>query len=167
MRHFISAVAILGLLGTAAAAQPVTTTVRLSQQVMAGGQPLAPGTYQMRITDERPTDPSGQPNDSQRWVEFLSKGTVVARDVAEVSDATAGVVGTSSASANPRAVVQTLKGGEYVRVAVNSNGARYLVHLPTASLAGPTYPETPSRIPAADPIPANPGASGSSTLSLP
>jgi len=63
-------------------------------------------------------------------VEFLAKGQVVAREIAEVFPAGERPVGTSSASGAPRAVVQRLKTDNMLRVAVSTSDARYLVHMP-------------------------------------
>ena len=82
------------------------------------------------MTDERPPAPSGEPNESQRWVEFLANGQVVAREIAEVFPASERPVGTSSASGAPRAVVQRLRTDNILRVAVNTADARYLIHMP-------------------------------------
>lgn len=113
-------------------AHPVTTTVRITQPALAGGQPLAPGMYELVITDERPLTPTGGPNESERYVDFVANGMVVAREIAEVFPASERPIGTSSTSGSPRAVVQMLKGGEFLRVAVNSTDARYLIHLPVS-----------------------------------
>ena len=109
---------------------PVMTTVQISQPVLAGGQPLAPGTYELIVTDESPGVPSGQPNETQRWVEFVRDKTVVARELAEVFPHAETPVGTSGTSSAPRAVVQKLKADDFVRVSVNASNARYLVYLP-------------------------------------
>lgn len=168
MGYFISALMTVALLAYAAGAQAeVRTSVRLGQSVLAGGKALPAGTYQLRITDERPNTASGQPNESQRWVEFSANGMVMARETAEVFAAGERPIGTSSASGSAQAVVQLLKGGEYLRIAVNSGGARFLVHLPTASQAGRLYPDPPSRIPGPDPIPQNPGPTETKPLNLP
>jgi hypothetical protein len=109
---------------------PVMTTVNITQPVLAGGQPVAPGRYELIVTDESPERQSGQANESQRWVEFVRNGMVVARELAEVFPHAETPVGTSSASGAPRAVVQKLKADDFVRVSVNASNARYLVYLP-------------------------------------
>jgi hypothetical protein len=109
---------------------PVMTTVRIMQPVLAGGQPLAPGTYELIVTDESPATQHRQPNESQRWVEFVRDGMVVAREIAEVFPHPETPVGTSSASDAPRAVIQKLKADDFVRISVNAPNARYLVYLP-------------------------------------
>ena len=108
---------------------PVVASVRITDAVLASNTPLPSGTYELVVTDERPASPSGQPNETQRWVEFVANGAIVAREVAEVFPAAERPVGTSSASTAPRAVVQRLKGDEFVRVSVNDAAARYLIHL--------------------------------------
>jgi hypothetical protein len=109
---------------------PVMTTVTITQPVLAGGQLLASGRYELIVTDESPATQSGQPNESQRWVEFVRDGMVVAREIAEVFPHAETPVGTSSASSAPRAIVQKLKADDFIRVSVNAPNARYLVYLP-------------------------------------
>jgi len=109
---------------------PVVTTVRITQPVLAGGQPLAPGSYELVVTDEHPATPTGIPSEAQQSVEFVRDGMVVARDIAEVFPRAERAVGTSSASGSPRAVVEKLKADNFLRIAVNGANARYLVYLP-------------------------------------
>jgi hypothetical protein len=108
---------------------PVVTTVQIPQAVLAGGKPLASGTYELVINDERPQTGAQAPSDVQRVVEFVQNGTVVATEIAEVFPAAERPVGTSG-SKSARAVVQRLRGDEFLRVAVNGADARYLIHLP-------------------------------------
>jgi hypothetical protein len=116
-------------------------TVTITQSVMADGKPLAAGKYEIWITDEQPGP------GAQRVVEFAQNGKVVAREIAEVFTAGERPVGTSGSTAGARASVQTLKGGEFVRVVVNDGDARYLIHLPTGDLKQPApQPQVPSRI---------------------
>lgn len=105
-------------------------TVRITQPVTAGGTTLQPGTYEVRDTGEHTKPLPGQSEDAQATIEFVSNGTVVARDVAEVMTAAPVPVGTSGSSS--RLVVQTLRGNEFVRISTNRNGERYLIHLPMA-----------------------------------
>ncbi len=134
-------------------------SVTLTQEVTAGGTPLAPGTYEIWITDERPNVGAGT-SDAQRVVEIARDGKVVAKDVAEVfprgeSDA----VGTSGTT-GARARVERLRSGDFVRISITEADARYLIHLPTDALSGPApQPQAPSRIelpPRTQPQPANP-----------
>lgn len=140
MRQLICALAVTTLagVGTAAAhhevpgrSHPATVKVSITQPVLAGGQPLAPGAYEVVITGEHPPAPSGEPNMTQRWVHFVQNGTIVAREVAEVFPLEGRPVGTSG-SASARAAVQPLKEGDFVRVAIQAESARYLVHLPVS-----------------------------------
>ena len=50
----------------------------------ADGQPLAAGTYQVRLSADEPKPAVGQSPDSERYVEFLKGGKVVGREVATV-----------------------------------------------------------------------------------
>jgi hypothetical protein len=115
---------------SSAAAAPRAAKVRITQQVLAGGKPLMPGTYEVVITQEHPSLPDGTPSPNQRFVELIHNGTVVAREIAEVFAAGERPVGTSG-SPSASATVQRLRGDEYVRIAINAGESRYLVHLPT------------------------------------
>ena len=134
-------------------------SVTLTQQVIADGKPLAPGTYEIWITDERPATGAGSTN-FQRVVELAQNGKVVAREVAEMFSGGERPVGTSGSTGGARARVERLSGGEFVRISVNDAGGRYLIHLPTGALSGPApQPQAPSRIelpPQTTPQPANP-----------
>jgi len=135
IRHNIIRVAVALVLGAgAAAAQTAPTslgTVRFTQPVLAHGEQLAAGTYEVRVTGEFLPPNPGQSPDAMRVVEFVKNGQIVARDAAEIIEADGAAVGTSGpASAKPR--VETLKGGEFVRVSATRDGVRYLIHLPIA-----------------------------------
>lgn len=108
----------------------VLGTVRITQAVMAGGQILEPGTYEMRLTGEHVDPLPGQSADAEQVVEFVKDGRVVARDVAQVMPGPAGAVGTSGASSQAR--VERLKADDFVRVSMNREGERFLVFLPIA-----------------------------------
>jgi hypothetical protein len=124
------------LIGSAAAAQStpasvgtgeVLATVRIPQAVLANGQPLPAGTYDVRLTNEWLTAPTEQ------WVELVANGAVVAREVAVVlRDDDLPVIGASSVPGQVGTRVEMLKGGEYLRVSVKRVGERerYLVYLP-------------------------------------
>jgi hypothetical protein len=121
-------------------------TVTITQPVFVDGKPLAPGKYDIYITDERPVTGAGA-SDAQRVVEFAQNGKVVARDIAEVFPAGERPVGTSGATARATAQVQKLTGGEFVRVVVNEGGNRYLIHLTTSEFKQPApQPQAPARI---------------------
>ena len=110
-------------------------TATLTKAVMAGGQRLAPGTYQVRLTTEAPPPGAGQSPDAERFVEFLRAGKVVAREVATVvSDADIKQILDSPRRPAPgTARVETLKGDDYVRVWINRGGTNYIIHMPTAA----------------------------------
>ena len=132
MTRLLTGFALAGVLatGSAFAHHAATTlgTVTITQPVMAGGTTLQPGTYELRDTGEHPKPLPGQSADAQAYVEFVSNGTVAAREIAEVMPGARDVVGTSGGAS--RARVERLRGDEFLRVSVNHNGERYLVHLP-------------------------------------
>jgi hypothetical protein len=107
-------------------------TVRITQPVMAGGKMLQPGTYEIRDTGEHATPLPGQSADAQTYVEFVANGTVMARDIAELmQDEPGRPVGTSGGtSSRPR--VETLKGGDFLRVSMSRGSERLLIHLPVS-----------------------------------
>ncbi len=108
----------------------VLATVRIAEPALADGRPLAPGTYQVRLTDERPTPRPGQSADAQQWVELIA-GSVIAREVAEVlRDDDRPDVGASAERAAEGVRIQILKGGDFLRISIKRQGIRYLIHLP-------------------------------------
>lgn len=116
------------------AAGDVLAHVRIPQAVLANGKPLPPGEYDVRLTSDRPNTSSGQPADDERWVEFVARGTVAGRDVAEIVTASdRPAVGASAEPARDGTRVDLLKGGEFVRIAVTRGGVRYLVYLPVGT----------------------------------
>ena len=110
---------------TALAAGILFGPLRLPRRVLANGVMLAPGCYVVRIT--------GHTSEQDRWVEFVSDGRVAGRELATVIPAAelASVAGGQPPrSGDVR--VQTLQGGDYVRVWVNAGGSHVLIHLPVA-----------------------------------
>lgn len=104
-------------------------TVEITQQVLANGKMLPAGTYEIRDTGQHPDPLPGQSVDAQTYVEFVSNGTVVAREVAEVMGGSPGPVGTAGrATGRPR--VEFLRGGDFLRVSTHRENERYLIHLP-------------------------------------
>jgi len=136
MRYLWFGVIALAVTAWAASAQttaPAGTiaTVRITQSVLAGGKPLPAGTYELRLTDERPTPLPGQSADAQRRVEFVANGTVVAREVAEVMrDSDRPAVGASAQHSREGTRVDELRGGEFVRISVTRGTEQYLIYLP-------------------------------------
>jgi hypothetical protein len=137
MKHVILVGAMLAL-STAVSAQTGNTslgTVTLNKAVMADGQRLAPGTYQVRLTSDQPKPGAGQSPEAERYVEFVRGGKVVAREVATVvSEADIKQILDSPRRPAPgSARVETLKGDDYVRVWINRGGTNYIIHLPAAA----------------------------------
>jgi hypothetical protein len=106
-------------------------TVTLNRRVMADGKPLAPGTYQVRLTGETPKPGLGQSPDGERYIEFVRGGKVVAREVATVVPASE--IAQIAKGARPPAGgarVELLKGNDYVRVWINRGGTNYIINMP-------------------------------------
>lgn len=109
-------------------------SVTLGKKVLADGQPLAAGTYQVRLTADEPRPAVGQTPSSERYVEFLRAGKVVGRELATVFS-NAEVAAMERKWARPAAnstKVELLKGGDYIRVWINRGGNNFLIHLPPA-----------------------------------
>jgi hypothetical protein len=108
-------------------------SVRLSKGVKADGKALGPGTYQVRVTAQTASpDAKGQTQALERWAEFLQRGQVKGREVVTIIPQSQ--IDKVQKDAPPRAnmaKVETLKGGEYVRVWINKGGNHYLIHLTT------------------------------------
>ncbi len=108
--------------------------VTLNRRVMADGKPLAPGTYQVRVTGETPKPGVGQSPDGERYIEFVRGGKVIAREVATVVPASE--IAQIAKGARPPtggARVELLKGNDYVRVWINRGGANYIINMPAAT----------------------------------
>ena len=125
-------------------AQPTTTeapsatgaamalgTVRLPKALKADGKELPAGTYQVRLTaDEAKPDAKGSSEVLERWVEFVKAGKVVGREVVSIVPANeAKLVQKDTPPPSGGSKVETLKGGDYIRVWINKGGSYYLVHL--------------------------------------
>ena len=107
-------------------------SVRLSKGVKADGKPLAAGTYQVRVTSQMAApDAKGQTPPLERWAEFLQRGQVKGREVVTIIPQSE--IDKVQKDPPPRAngsKVETLKGGDYVRLWINKGGNHYLVHFP-------------------------------------
>jgi hypothetical protein len=105
-------------------------TVRIPKSVKADGKPLPAGTYQVRLTAETASPPAkGQSPSLERWAEFVRGGKVVGREVVTVIPQAE--ISKVQKDAPPRAggsKVETLKGGDYMRVWINRGGTHYLLH---------------------------------------
>ena len=134
---FIAAVASAQTIPFSAAAcearMATFSDVRLPQAVIADGKPLAAGTYQVRITTERPRPAVGQSATAECWVEFVKTGSVAGREVASViSTEDIGAVAKGPPPKPSAFRIDLLKEGEYLRVWMNSGGTHYIVNLPVA-----------------------------------
>ena len=125
-----------GLLSAGAIEQgdaAVIGSIHLTQAVMADGKVLPAGTYQVRLTNDRPTPAAGESPGGERWIEFVKNGTVAGREVATV--VSADDIDTIAKGSRPKADasrVDVLKGGDYVRVWINRAGTNYIVNMPPA-----------------------------------
>jgi hypothetical protein len=131
MRRLGLIVTFVGVLGAVAVFAQTTALgqITIPRRVMADGQALAAGTYQVRLTSETASAPAAQQNPEQ-WVEFLRGGQVRGRELATVVPADQ--IKDIAESAIPRAgqsSVVVLKGGNYLRLWFNHGGTNYLVHL--------------------------------------
>ena len=106
-------------------------SVTLTKNVLADGQRLAAGTYQLRLSADAPKPVVGQSPEGARYVEFLKAGKVVGREVATVvSNADMATMVKWGKPALNSTKVETLKGADYLRVWINRGGNNYLIHLP-------------------------------------
>lgn len=108
-------------------------TVRITRKVNADGKPLAPGTYQVRLTGQEAEPPAvGITERLERWAEFVQRGQVKGREVVSIVPE-AEIKGVAE-DRPPRAgghKVEMLKGNDYLRVWINKAGTHYLIHLAT------------------------------------
>lgn len=117
---------------------PATETslgqVRIPRRVMANGEPLAAGTYQVRLTATAATpDVVGQTKNYERWGEFVRGDQVRGREVVTIIPAgEIDKVAKDPAPPEGSSKVEMLKGNEFLRVWVRRDGVHYLVHLPPA-----------------------------------
>ena len=124
---------ILAQDNSATAGGTVIGSVTITKRVLADGQPLAPGTYQVRLSTEQPKPVVGQGPEGERYVEFVRAGKVVGREIATVipnADKSTMKFGRPPLNSSK---VETLKGAEYLRVWINRGGNNYLIHLPPAA----------------------------------
>ena len=138
MRHGVVAGALAAVLmvftAEAGAQQTALGTVSLRQAVMADGQRLAAGSYQVRLTQDKPAPVAGLSPDSSQYVEFVSGGKVVGRAAATViPQAEIAQVADGPRPGANSSRVDVLKGGDYVRVWINRSGVNYLIHLPATT----------------------------------
>jgi len=137
MKRLVFVGALIGMLAASSAfaqsANNALGTVTIGKKVMADGKPLAPGTYQVRLTSDAPKPAVGQAPDSEKYVEFVKGGKVVAREVATVISAEdIGKIAKGKKPARNGSSTELLKGGDYYRVWINHGGTNYLINLPTS-----------------------------------
>jgi hypothetical protein len=110
-------------------------SVHLAKKLTADGKPLPAGTYQLRLTAETPTgDATGATPSAERWVEFLQAGKVKGREVVSIiPQAEIAQVQKDTPPSKNGSRVDTLKGGDYVRIWINRGGNHFLIHLPAAA----------------------------------
>ncbi len=109
-------------------------SVHIPKSVKADGKQLPPGTYQVRLTPQAATpDAKGQTSSLERWVEFVKGGKVAGREVVTIIPQSEIDKVQKDAPPKPNgSKLETLKGGDYVRLWINKGGNHYLVHFPTA-----------------------------------
>ena len=107
-------------------------TVRIPKDVKADGKPLAAGTYQVRLTAETASpNAKGQTASLERWAEFVKGGKVAGREVVTIiPQADVAKVQKDTPPGSNSSKVETLKGGDYMRLWINRGGNHYLVHFP-------------------------------------
>jgi len=107
-------------------------SVRLPKAVKADGKSLPAGTYQVRVTPQAASpDAKGQTSSLERWAEFVQGGQVKGREVVTIIPQAD--ISKVQKDAPPRpngSKIETLKGGDYMRLWINKGGAHYLVHFP-------------------------------------
>jgi hypothetical protein len=88
----------------------------------------------VRLTPQNATpDAKGQTSALERWVEFVRGGKVAGREVVTIIPQSE--IDKVQKDAPPKAnasKVETLKGGDYVRVWINKRGTNYLINLRNA-----------------------------------
>ncbi len=106
-------------------------TISIPRRVMANGQTLSAGDYEVRLTGQTASpDTAGALSVLERWIEFRQGDDVRGREVvtivpsSEISD-----VAKSAAPGSGSSRVELLKENEYIRVWINQSGTHYLIHL--------------------------------------
>ena len=112
--------------------QVMLGSVRLPKAVKADGKSLAAGTYQLRVTPQTASpDAKGQTAALERWVEFVQGGQVKGREVVTIIPQADIAKVQKDAPPRPNgSKIETLKGGDYMRLWINRVGNHYLVHFP-------------------------------------
>ena len=106
-------------------------TVELPRRVMANGEALGAGSYDVRLTGQA-ADPHtvGALQVLERWVEFRQGDEVKGREVVSiVPNAEIGEVAKSAPPGSGSSRVELLRENEFLRVWINQGGTHYLIHL--------------------------------------
>jgi hypothetical protein len=98
--------------------------VTIPRRFLASGQLLEAGDYTVALAAE-------SSNTDQQLIEFRKNGVVVAREFATVISS-GPINGVGVAPQRPGARVETLKGGETLRVSIRDRRRTYQVILPVA-----------------------------------
>ena len=106
-------------------------TITLPRQVMANGEALPAGEYEVRLTAESANPaPVGALPELERWVEFRQGGDVRGREVVTiVPGSEIGDVAKSAAPGPGASRVEILREEEFMRVWINHGGTHFLIHL--------------------------------------
>ncbi len=106
-------------------------TVSLPRRVMANGEALSAGDYEVRLTAEAANPATvGALTVLERWVEFRQGDDVKGREVVTiVPNNEIGDVAKSAAPGSGASRVEMLRENEYMRVWINQSGTHYLIHL--------------------------------------
>jgi hypothetical protein len=107
-------------------------TVHIPKTVKADGKTLPSGTYQVRLTPQPATPVAkGQSASLERWVEFVKGGKVAGREVVTIVPQSEIAQVQKDTPPKPNSSkIETLKGGDYMRLWINRGGNHYLVHFP-------------------------------------
>ena len=83
------------------------------------------------MTGDEPAPAVGQSPHAERWVEFLSGGSVKGREVASVVTSDRMKTMAKGPQPTPKANtyrVDALRGGDYIRLWINNAGTHYLIN---------------------------------------
>ncbi len=115
------------------AAGQILGTVTIPANVKANNEPLAKGTYQVRLSNDEVKPAPGTDPNSEKWVEFVQRGEVKGKEIASViPNSEVQQLGEDKQAPPPpgKPKVQLLKEKQYYRVWISKGGNSYLVHLP-------------------------------------
>jgi hypothetical protein len=109
-------------------------SVHLPKGVKVDGKALPAGTYTVRLTAQTASPAAaGQTPNAERWVELMQGKQVKGREVVTIVPQSEIDKVQKDTPPRPNASkVETLKGGDYVRIWINKGGNHYLLHLPMA-----------------------------------